>query len=91
MPNCQTLSINAIFGNANGIYNVSERTKLSWRTSGNQLLLSGIGQGQRVSLYNLQGVLVGQQTANCGDISFRLPSGSQAYVLRVGGKTVKIK
>ncbi len=91
MPNCQTLSINAIFGNANGIDNVSERTKLSWRTSGNQLLLSGIGKGQRVSLYNLQGVLVGQQTANGCDICFRLPSGSQAYVLRVGGKTVKIK
>jgi hypothetical protein len=91
MPNCQTLSINAIFGNANGIDNISERTKLSWRTSGNQLLLSGIGKGQRVSLYNLQGVLVGQQTANGGDISFRLPSGSQAYVLKVGGMIVKIK
>ena len=87
VPECSRLTITARLGDASGILQHGQKP-WSWRVDGGVLSLTGVPQGERIRLYDLQGVLQGGQQG--GDAQFRLIPG-RTYVLRVGTEAVKIR
>ncbi len=87
MPVCNTLSINAILGNVDGIDNVPT---LSWKWNINSgtLSLTNIQNGTKVCLYDTQGMLYYQGIVGNGDIS--IPLNKKFYILKVGADVIKI-
>ena len=90
MPACKSLTLTAIFGEASGIDEVNVS---AWKyTLGNdQMTLSGVKAGTRISLFDLRGMLLGQQVANGADVQIPLKSNASMVVLKVGTETVKVK
>lgn len=89
MPSCTKVIVNAKFGAADGIDQQSLR-KWKWQISGNQLQLSNIPARTRVALYDLQGILLSEAEGNGSEITLPLTP-QRAYVLKVGGESIKIK
>lgn len=88
MPECNTLFVNAILGDASGINELSSRS-WSWHINEKQLFLYGIAAGSEVRLYDMQGVL--QYRILTGSSNVVLPlTDSRFYILKVGAETVKI-
>lgn len=88
MPQCNTISINAILGNLTAIDTVSELA-WTWRKDGNRLIVSGVAQGAHVQVYDLRGMVLYSTVSDGSDITLTLRSG-QLHVLKVGGKAIKL-
>ena len=82
MPSCTMLKINAITGIDTGINDV-EPSVWTWQYADGTLSVDDVTAGTRVSLYDISGILVGQQTATGTRLSFSVPS-NRVYVLKVG-------
>ena len=82
MPLCTMLKINAITGIDTGINDV-EPAVWTWQYADGTLSVDDVTAGTRVSLYDISGILVGQQTAMGTRLSFSVPS-NRVYVLKVG-------
>ena len=83
------LAIEAILGVDTGI---DTATALSWkwqRTEGG-INVSNVPEGQKVSIYDLRGVLKSEAVSNGSDIFLPAAAG-QLYILKVGSESVKIK
>ena len=82
MPACTKLQINAITGIDTGINDV-ESAVWAWHYANGTLSVDDVTAGTRVSLYDLSGILINQQTATGTRLSFSVPS-NRVYVLKVG-------
>ena len=93
MPSCTSLSIKAMLADATGIEQPTTNGDWQWRSSGDQLVLSGVAGGTHVMLYNLQGMLLTERKADGGDVLIALPheARGQILVLKVGADTRRIK
>ena len=89
MPSCTKVIVNAKLGATDGIDQQSLR-KWTWQISGNQLQLSNIPARTRIALYDLQGILLSEAEGNGSEITLPLTP-QRAYVLKVGGESIKIK
>ena len=89
MPSCTKVIVNAKLGATDGIDQQSLK-KWTWQISGNQLQLSNIPARTRVALYDLQGILLSEAEGNGSEITLPLTP-QRAYVLKVGGESIKIK
>lgn len=89
MPSCTMLKINAITGVDTGINDV-EHDVWTWMYADGSLSVKGVQPGMRVSLYDLSGILVDQQTAVGTSLNIAAPA-NRVYVLKVGDeKGVKL-
>lgn len=86
-PACYRMVINAKFGAATGIGETPQRT-WTWHATGGVLTLDGVPQGTSVVLHDMGGMLRWRATATGATLRTPLPAG--AYLLRVGGQTVKV-
>ncbi len=82
MPSCTMLKINAITGVDTGINDV-EHDVWTWTYADGSLSVKGVQPGTRVSLYDLSGILVDQQTAAGTSLNIAAPA-NRVYVLKVG-------
>ena len=82
MPSCTMLKINAITGIDTGINDV-EPAVWTWQYADGTLSVDDVTADTRVSLYDLSGILIDQQTAAGTRLSFSVPS-NRVYVLKVG-------
>ena len=89
VPNCTSLSINAILGDASAIHQVEQMQQWTWLRDGDQLIVSGVPSGTRVQLFDLRGMQVESVVSNGSDVILPLRNG-QLHVLKVGGKAIKL-
>ncbi len=89
MPQCNSIVINAVLGEASAINSVSE-SKWKWQKDGNKLWLTDVPEGTKVELYDLRGMLLSSTVSNGSAIMLPFRMG-QLYVLKVGGKAIKLK
>lgn len=82
MPSCTMLKINAVTGVDTGINDV-EHDVWTWTYADGSLSVKGVQPGMRVSLYDLSGILVDQQTAVGTSLNIAAPA-NRVYVLKVG-------
>ena len=82
MPSCTMLKINAITGVDTGINDV-EHDVWTWTYADGSLSVKGVQPGTRVSLYDLSGILVDQQTAVGTSLNIAAPA-NRVYVLKIG-------
>lgn len=82
MPSCTMLKINAITGVDTGINDVKHDV-WTWTYADGSLSVKGVQPGTRVSLYDLSGILVDQQTAAGTSLNIAAPA-NRVYVLKVG-------
>lgn len=77
-------------GIANSVAEVKARPVLI-QTSGGTLTVSGLDDQQQVSVYNMAGIMVGQDTATAGTATIQttLQSGDFAIV-KIGNKSIKV-
>ena len=88
MPS-SSLQINAIIGTDTGINDV-ESPVWTWQYANGIFTVNDITAGTRVSLYDISGMLISQQTANGSQLQFAVPA-NRVYILKVGDKTIKIQ
>lgn len=88
MPS-SSLQINAIIGTDTGINDV-ESPVWTWQYANDIFTVNDITAGTRVSLYDISGMLISQQTANGSQLQFAVPA-NRVYILKVGDKTIKIQ
>lgn len=86
-PVCYRMVVNAKFGAATGIGETPQRM-WTWHATGGVLTLDGVPQGTPVALHDMGGMLRWRATATGATLRTPLPAG--AYLLRVGGETVKV-
>ena len=90
LPECSSLAINAILGEASAIEQVEKTQQWTWLKDGERLILSGVPSGMGVQLYDLRGMLLSTTVSNGSIIELPLPAG-QLHVLKVGGKAIKLQ
>lgn len=88
MPS-SSLQVNAIIGTDTGINDV-ESPVWTWQYANGIFTVNDITAGTRVSLYDISGMLISQQTANGSQLQFAVPA-NRIYILKVGDKTIKIQ
>ena len=88
MPS-SSLQVNAIIGTDTGINDV-ESPVWTWQYANDIFTVNDITAGTRVSLYDISGMLISQQTANGSQLQFAVPA-NRIYILKVGDKTIKIQ
>lgn len=84
-----SLQINAIIGTDTGINDV-ESPVWTWQYANDIFTVNDITAGTRVSLYDISGMLISQQTANGSQLQFAVPA-NRIYILKVGDETIKIQ
>ena len=84
-----SLQINAIIGTDTGINDV-ESPVWTWQYANDIFTVNDITAGTRVSLYDISGMLISQQTANGSQLQFAVPA-NRIFILKVGDKTIKIQ
>ena len=89
MPSCKSMAIEAILGEETGI-NAAMAYLWKWQRTVGGVNVSNIPDGQKVSLYDLRGVLKAETISNGSDIFLPAASG-QLYILKVGSESVKIR
>ncbi|MBO6031306.1 MAG: CotH kinase family protein, partial [Prevotella sp.] len=89
MPVCKSLSIEAILGEDTGI-NAAMAYLWKWQRTVGGVNVSNVPTGQKVSLYDLRGVQLGEAISNGSDIFLPAASG-QLFILKVGSESVKIQ
>ena len=88
MPS-SSLQINAIIGTDTGINDV-ESPVWTWQYANDIFTVNDITAGTRVSLYDISGMLISQQTANGSQLQFAVPA-NRIFILKVGDETIKIQ
>ena len=89
LATCKSVAIEAILGEETGI---SSATQILWqwkRTVGG-VNVSNVPAGEKVSIYDLRGVLLSEAISNGSDIFLPAASG-KLYILKVGSESVKIQ
>jgi hypothetical protein len=89
MPSCKSMAIEAILGEDTGI-NAAMAYLWKWQRTEGGVNVSNVPDGQKVSLYDLRGVLKAETISNGSNIFLPAVSG-QLYILKVGSESVKIK
>ena len=89
MPSCKSMAIEAILGEDTGI-NAAMAYLWKWQRTVGGVNVSDVPDGQKVSLYDLRGVLKAETISNGSNIFLPAASG-QLYILKVGSESVKIK
>ena len=89
MPTCESLAIKAILGEGTSI-NEAIAYSWKWRRTVGGVNVTNVPDGEKVSLYDLRGVLLEETISNGSDIFLPAAAG-QLYILKVGSESVKIK
>lgn len=89
MPSCKSMAIEAILGEDTGI-NAAMAYLWKWQRTVGGVNVSNVPDGQKVSLYDLRGVLKAETISNGSNIFLPAASG-QLYILKVGSESVKIR
>ena len=89
MPSCKSMAIEAILGEDTGI-NAAMAYLWKWQRTEGGVNVSNVPDGQKVSLYDLRGVLKAETISNGSNIFLPAVSG-QLYILKVGSESVKIQ
>ena len=89
MPTCESLAIKAILGEGTSI-NEAIAYSWKWRRTVGGVNVTNVPDGEKVSLYDLRGVLFEETISNGSDIFLPAAAG-QLYILKVGSESVKIK
>ena len=89
MPTCKSLAIKAILGEGSGI-DATVAYSWKWRRTVGGINVTNVPDGEKVSLYDLRGVLQQEAISNGSDIFLPVAAG-QLYILKVGSESVKIK
>ena len=87
MPKCNSVTINAILSDINGISTLSS-PNWTWQREGDRLIVSKVPVGVKVQIYDLRGMLINSVVSDGTEIIVPL-STSQLYILKIGDKTVK--
>ncbi|MBO4314654.1 MAG: CotH kinase family protein [Prevotella sp.] len=90
MPSCQSLAINAILGISSGIETVAQ-TSWTWRRENNQIIIEGLTPHTNIAIYDAQGILLQQSVSQQGKTILSISPTQQLLILKVGGKTIKLK
>ena len=89
MPSCKSMAIEAILGEDTGI-NAAMAYLWKWQRTVGGVNVSNVPVDQKVSLYDLRGVLKAETISNGSNIFLPAASG-QLYILKVGSESVKIR
>ena len=89
MPTCKSLAIKAILSEGSGIDNAVAYS-WKWKRTVGGINVTNVPDGQKVSLYDLRGVLQQEAISNGSDIFLPAAAG-QLYILKVGSESVKIQ
>lgn len=88
MPDCRSLTVNAVIEPASGITTAGE-AGWTWHRDADRLFLTGVPAGTRVQLYDLRGVLLHATVSDGSAIVVPLAAG-RLHILKVGAKAVKL-
>ena len=86
----KSVSIEAILGDETGISTSSVQPLWQWKRTVGGVNVSDVPAGQKVSLYDLRGVLLSESVSDGSDIFLPAASG-KLYILKVGSESVKIQ
>ena len=86
----KSVSIEAILGDETGISTASVQPLWQWKRTVGGVNVSDVPAGQKVSLYDLRGVLLSESVSDGSDIFLPAASG-KLYILKVGSESVKIQ
>ena len=89
MPTCKSLAIKAILGEGTGIGNAVAYS-WKWKRTVGGVNVTNVPDGEKVSLYDLRGVLKSETVSDGSDIFLPATAG-QLYILKVGSESVKIQ
>jgi hypothetical protein len=82
MPQCYRLVVTPLIGDASAIVSL-QAPQWTWQWNDEQLCVSGIAAGTRISLYDLRGILIGSAVATGNDVLMNVGRGHH-YILKVG-------
>lgn len=85
-----SLAIEVILDNETGISTASVQPLWQWKRTVGGVNVSDVPAGQKVSLYDLRGVLLRESVSDGSDIFLPAASG-KLYILKVGSESVKIQ
>ena len=86
----KSVSIEAILGDETGISTASVQPLWQWKRTVGGVNVSNVPAGEKVSLYDLRGVLLSESVSDGSDIFLPAASG-KLYILKVGSESVKIQ
>ena len=90
LTTCKSVSIEAILGDETGISTASVQPLWQWKRTIGGVNVSNVPAGEKVSLYDLRGVLLSESVSDGSDIFLPAASG-KLYILKVGSESVKIQ
>ena len=90
LTTCKSVSIEAILGDETGISTASVQPLWQWKRTVGGVNVSNVPAGEKVSLYDLRGVLLSESVSDGSDIFLSAASG-KLYILKVGSESVKIQ
>ena len=86
----KSVSIEAILGDETGISTASVQPLWQWKRTVGGVNVSNVPAGEKVSIYDLRGVLLSESVSDGSDIFLPAASG-KLYILKVGSESVKIQ
>ena len=89
MPECSSMAINAVLGEASGINGNLAETPWTWLKSGSQLVVMGVPVGTKIQLFDLRGMPVYSSISDGTTVTIPLNSRT-IHVLKVGSKVIKL-
>ena len=90
LTTCKSVSIEAILGDETGISTATVQPLWQWKRTIGGVNVSNVPAGEKVSLYDLRGVLLSESVSDGSDIFLPAASG-KLYILKVGSESVKIQ
>jgi hypothetical protein len=90
LTTCKSVSIEAILGDETGISTATVQPLWQWKRTVGGVNVSNVPAGEKVSLYDLRGVLLSESVSDGSDIFLSAASG-KLYILKVGSESVKIQ
>ena len=90
LTTCKSVSIEAILGDETGISTATVQPLWQWKRTIGGVNVSNVPAGEKVSLYDLRGVLLSESVSDGSDIFLSAASG-KLYILKVGSESVKIQ
>lgn len=89
LATCKSVAIEAILGEETGI-STATQTLWQWKRTVGGVNVSNVPAGEKVSIYDLRGVLLSESVSDGSDIFLPAASG-KLYILKVGSESVKIQ
>jgi hypothetical protein len=89
LATCKSVAIEAILGEETGI-STAAQILWQWKRTVGGVNVSNVPAGEKVSIYDLRGVLLSEAISNGSDIFLPAASG-KLYILKVGSESVKIQ